>query len=168
MFDIIRIGKIHRIDYINGTASVIYNDRNNQPSPQLPFFSTMYEMPAIDDMVVVILLPNSSSKGFILGTPWHARKKPSLSGAGLFVKTFSDGAYIKYDSKTRKMEVSAENIIFDSVSAENVTVKGKLTAQSVETKQLSTKELSVETAQIKNLNVTGTATGQFTSSKEDV
>lgn len=168
MFDIVRIGKIHRIDYKNGTASVIYNDRNNQPSPQFPFFSATYEMPAIDDMVVVILLPNSSSKGFILGTPWHARKKPSLSGAGLFVKTFSDGAYIKYDSKTGKMEVSAKNIILKSVSAESVTVKGKLTAKTVETKQLSAEELTVDTAQIKNLNVTGTATGQFPSGKEDV
>ena len=168
MQDIIRIGKIHTIDYTKGTASVLYSDRNNQPSPQLPFLSTMYDMPAVDDTVVVVLFPNSTSKGVILGVPWSTRKKPPIFGAGIFYKAFSDGSYIKYDVKTKKMEISAPNIVLESVTAENISVKEKLTATSIEVKKLVSDELFAETANIKNLNVTGKATGSFQTGQEDV
>ena len=168
MFDIIRIGKIHTIDYANAMASVIYSDRDNQPSPKLPFFSFAYEMPQVDDTVVVILLPNSTSKGFILGVPWSVVKKPSVSGSGIFYKEFQDGSYIKYNSKDKTMEVSAPNIKLKSVTAENVTAD-ELIADNVETKSLRAENLFAETAEIINLNVTGTATGNFqiTGSKGD-
>lgn len=168
MFDIIRIGKIHIINYANGTASVIYNDRNNQPSPQFPFFSFAYDMPKVNDTVVVILLPNSTSKGFILGVPLGG-KRPSVSGMGVFYKEFSDGSYVKYDSKSKTMEISAPNVMLKSISAEKVKVKDELVADEIETKVLRTKKLVTDTAEIVNLNVTGTATGDFKNedSKED-
>ena len=89
MGDIIRIGKIHTIDYARGTASVIYTDRNNEPSPSFPFFSFAYEMPKVDETVVVILLPNSTTKGFIVGVPWSGKKISAVSGQGIFYKEFS-------------------------------------------------------------------------------
>lgn len=174
MSDCIRIGKIHAIDYKNGTASVIYSDRNNQPSPYFPFFSFTYEIPKVDETVVVILLSNSTSKGFIVGVPWSSKKKPTVSGSGIFYKEFPDKSFIKYDSKSRTMEVSAKNIRLHEVTAENVTVKGKLNAREViaenalitKLEVLETaafKDLSVSgTANIENLNVTGTASGNFT------
>lgn len=168
--DIVRIGKIHVIDYENGTASVIYNDRNKQPSPQFPFFSFAYEMPRIDDTVVVLLLPNSVSKGFILGVPWSARRKPVDGGAGIYHKEFSDGTYVRYNPDTRTMEVSAPNVILKSITADNVEVKEKLIADKVNVNTLQAVEIAAKTANIVNLNVSGTATGNFpgASSEESV
>lgn len=160
MLDIIRIGRIHTIDYENGTASVMYSDRNNQPSPQFPFFSSAYDMPQVDDMVVVLLLPNSTSKGFILGVPWSAKKKPSGGAAGVFYKKFHDGAYIKYNSKTKTMEISATNVMFQSIVADNVIAK------DISTKTLKAEKIEADTATIINLNVTGAALGNFPAGKE--
>ena len=173
MGDMIRVGRISSIEYRAGTASVVYTDRNNEVSPHFPFFSLCYEMPKIDEMVVVIMLPNSSTKGFIIGVPFSSKKVPSKNGSGIFFKEFSDGASILYDPKTKSLSVSADRITVSSMTAQNVTVKGILTAEKAEIKELSAetvtvsesaklKNLTVEgTAKISNLVVTGTAVGQF-------
>ena len=56
-----------------------------------------------------------------------------------------------------------------SISAEKVKVKDELVADEIETKVLRAKKLVTDTAEIVNLNVTGTATGDFKNedSKED-
>ncbi len=141
LVDVIRVGKIHTINYASGTASVVYNDRNNQPSPQFPFISFAYDMPKVDDTVVVLLLPNSTSKGFILGVPWSV--------------------------KTKTMDISAPNIKLKSVVADSVTVNKEIIAKSIETKTLKAENLAVETAEIVNLNVTGAASGNFPVNEED-
>ena len=173
MGDIIRIGKIHTIDYARGTASVVYTDRNNEPSPSFPFFSFAYEMPKVDETVVVILLPNSTTKGFIVGVPWSGKKIPSENGQGIFYKEFSDGAFVKYNAKTKTMEISADKIKLKAVTAESVTVTGKMTAKTViaesatidnltVTESASFADLTVSgTAKINNLDVSGTASGNF-------
>ena len=123
-------------------------------------------MPQVDDMVVVLLLPNSTSKGFILGVPWSIKKKPSGGTAGVFYKEFPDGTYIKYNSKTKTMEISAPNVRFQSLVADNVTVKKKLVAKDISTKTLKAEKIEADTATIVNLNVTGEALGNFPAGKE--
>ena len=173
MDQIVRIGKISTIDYTRGTASVIYTDRNNEPSPNFPFFSFAYDMPKVDDTVVVLLLPNSTTKGFILGVPWSGTRIPEESGQGVFYKKFSDGAYVKYDAKTKQMDVAADRVVMGSVKADIVEVIGQLEAEAVITKTLSADNVNVKKsasmnnlnvsglASIHNLDVSGTATGNF-------
>lgn len=133
MKDIVRIGKISTIDYEAGMASVVYTDRNNEPSPNFPFFSLCYEMPKLDDTVVVLLLPNSTTKGFILGVPFSKKKLPSKSGQGIFYKEFQDGTHILYDPKTKKMEVTAKNLVLhgnvkaDTIEADTLIIKKIIT-----------------------------------------
>ncbi len=141
MADTVRIGRISSINYEKGTASVIYTDRNNEPSPNYPFFSSFYEMPKVDDTAVVILLSNSTSKGFILGIPWSAANAPERTGKGIFYKRFQDGAYVMYDPQKKEMVISAENIVLNSVTTDNLKVTG--------------------TATIENLTVTGRASGHY-------
>ena len=40
MSDIIRVGYISNVNYAEGTAQVVYKDRDNAVSPYLPFAST--------------------------------------------------------------------------------------------------------------------------------
>ena len=140
MENMIRIGKISTIDYERGMASVVYPDRNNEPSPDFPFFSTIYEMPKADDMVVVILLPNSASRGFILGVPWSNVNIPLETGKGIFCKHFSDGAYVRYNANTREMEVSAEQVKIKSLTVEELTVSGNAKIPSLESAIAKTEE----------------------------
>ena len=124
MSDIVRVGKISTINYEAGTASVTYEDRNNEVSPQFPFFSSSYEMPKVDEQAVVIMLPNSTTKGFIIGVPFSGKKIPSESGPGIFFKEFSDGTFILYDPKRKMLHVEADKIKLSSIAAESITVDG--------------------------------------------
>ena len=162
MEDIIRIGKISTVNYAAGTASVIYTDRNNEVSPSFPFFSLVYEMPKVDDTVVVIMLPNSTTKGFILGVPFSGKKIPAENGQGIFYKEFQDGTSILYNPKTQNMEVSTKKITLKSVAADSLTVKGEIKAKTITAEKITADDLEVSgTAKIKNLEVSGTATGHF-------
>lgn len=162
MEDIIRIGKISMVNYAAGTASVIYTDRNNEASPYFPFFSFAYEMPKVDDTVVVVMLPNSTTKGFILGVPFSGKKIPAENGQGIFYKEFHDGTNILYNPKTKNMEISTNKITLKSVTANSLTVKGEIKAKTIMADEIEVENLEVSgTAKIKNLEVSGTATGHF-------
>lgn len=162
MKDIIRIGKISTINYAAGTASVVYTDRNNEASPSFPFFSMVYEMPKVDDTVVVIMLPNSTTKGFILGVPFSGKKIPVENGQGIFCKEFHDGTSILYNPKTNNMEISTKKITLKSVTADSLTVNGKIKAKTIKAEKITADDLEVSgTAKINNLEVSGTVTGHF-------
>lgn len=133
MQDVVRLGRISTIDYARGLASVIYPDRNDEPSPEFPFFSMAYEMPKTDDLVVVLLVPNSTMKGVILGIPWGSSNVPSWGGKGIFHKQFSDGAYVRYNSSTKEMEVSAETVKIKHLMIEKLEVSGTAQIPHLET-----------------------------------
>ena len=162
MEDIIRIGKISTVNYAAGTASVIYTDRNDEVSPYFPFFSLAYEMQKVDDTVVVVMQPNSTTKGFILGVPFSGKKIPAENGQGVFYKEFHDGTSILYDPKTKNMDISTNKITLKSVTADSLTVKGEIKAKTITADEIEVENLEVSgTAKIKNLEVSGTATGHF-------
>lgn len=158
MKDLVRIGKISTINYNAGTASVTYTDRNAETSPQFPIFSAAYEMPEIDDTVVVLMLPNSGTKGFIVGVPFSSRNVPEVSGEGVFCKKFHDGTKIVYNPVTKTLSVNAEEIKLEAINADSVTVSGAVKAKSFEADELTAGKVTVtESALFKDLTVTGTA-----------
>ncbi len=156
MFDTVRVGRISTIDYVAGTASVIYTDRNNEISPQFPFFSMFYEMPKLDEMAVVIMQSNSRTRGFIVGVPYSGKKVPSRNGQGIFYKEFSDGTSILYDPKEKMLSIHADKVTFKSITADNLTVKGKLEAGSIKAEKAVIGELIVD---VINLNKSTEADG---------
>lgn len=158
MKDLVRIGRVSTVDYKAGTASVIYTDRKNETSPQFPVFSAVYEMPKVDDTVVVIMLPNSGTKGFIVGVPFSSRNKPKVTGQGIFCKVFQDGTKIVYDPADKTLSVEAREIRLESLTAENVTVSGLLSAENIEAGAVTAGSVTVtESASFKDLSVSGTA-----------
>lgn len=165
MLDIIRIGRIHTIDYENGTASVMYSDRNNQPSPQFPFFSAAYDMPQVDDMVVVLCFRTQPPRALFLEYIGALRKSRLAAPQECFIKSFRWNVY-KIQFQDQAMEISAPNVRFQSLIADNVTVKKKLIAEDISTKTLKAEKIEADTAKIVNLNVTGEALGNFPAGKE--
>ena len=61
--DTIRIGRISAINYTDGTARIVYTDRDNAVTPELPLLSAEYCMPKVDDLVLVLHLPTGASAG---------------------------------------------------------------------------------------------------------
>ena len=158
MESIVRIGKVTAIDYKKGMASVNYTDKNNAQSLAFPLLNSAYDMPELGDTVVVLLLPNSTTKGFILGSPWSSVKQPEKGGNGIFYKEFPGGAYVKYNEKEKLMEVAADNIKLQLVTAKDLTVNGEIKAKKIVADSIVAEEVEVKkTASFKDLEVSGIA-----------
>lgn len=92
----IRIGRISSVNYAKGTARVVYSDKNNATTPMLPILSYEYNMPEIDDLVLVLNTSNGKGEAVIIGSFW-GQKLPDESGKGLYKKNLckSGDAYLK-------------------------------------------------------------------------
>lgn len=88
----IRVGKVSSINYAAGTVRVVYQDKSEKGTAELPVFCGMgeYQMPKIDDQVLVLHLSNDSSIGIVMGGFWSNKKSPMQSGPGTYQKKFND------------------------------------------------------------------------------
>ena len=122
MYETIRAGCISAINCEEGTAQVVYKDRDEQVSPYLPFRSNEYNMPDIDALVFVVHLQNGSTKGMIL-IPLFTNEHPPVEGKkGIWRKDFGDGSYLRYDYETLHLD-----IVTHSVKIQQLEIEGDLT-----------------------------------------
>lgn len=128
MSDIVRVGYISAVNYAEGTAQVVYKDRDNAVSPYMPFFSNEFDPPPVETMVYVIHLENGGTRGVILPPPYSNGNRPPEGASGIWRKDFGDGSYIRYDKKEKKLD-----IVTDVVNVEELNISGNLTAKSIKT-----------------------------------
>lgn len=127
MSDTIRAGFISAINYEEGTAQVVYKDRDEQVSPYLPFWSNEYNMPDIDTLVYVVHLENGSTKGMILIPPFTNEHPPVEGKKGIWRKDFGDGSYLRYDYETLHLDIVTHSVKMQELEIEgDLTVGGKV------------------------------------------
>ena len=145
MSDIIRVGYISAINYTDGTAQVVYKDRDNAVSPYMPFFSNEFDPPPVETLVYVVHLENGGTRGVILPPPYAEGKRPPEGVAGIWRKDFGDGSYIRYDKKTKRLDVVSDSVNVEGLNVSgnlavggNATVTGRISAGSISAKSIST------------------------------
>ena len=75
--DSIRVGRISSIDYKKGCADVYFEDEENVIYSELPFLAFEYNMPKVNDLVLVVAQKYAQKKtGFILGPYFNDENKP--------------------------------------------------------------------------------------------
>ena len=65
--NLIRIGRVSAVDYAAGAVEVAYHDRDDSVTAALPMLSSVYQMPAAGDLVLVRHLSSGSEAGVVLG-----------------------------------------------------------------------------------------------------
>ena len=105
MAEVIRVGYISAVNYEEGTAQVIYKDRDNSVSPFMPLWSNEFNPPEIDTMVYVAHLPNGGTRGMIIIPPYTERNRPPEGIKGIWRKDFGDGNYLRYDKETKQLDI---------------------------------------------------------------
>jgi len=119
----IRIGRISSINYKKGTIKVVYPDKSNAVTTELPVlnFCGEYKMPGIGEKVLVLHLSNGTSAGVVLGTFWSGANLPLDAGKGIYKKEYAaekGKAYSRYDEATNDLIFKAGNIKFQTSSGE--------------------------------------------------
>ena len=116
--DILRLGKISTINYKDGTARVLYTDRDKAVTAELPLLSFEYRMPAIDDFVLVCHLPNGGAAGIILGPIWNDNNRPPEGKEGLYRKDLDKTpgkCFLRYDGD--ELQIVAPKLTLASASS---------------------------------------------------
>lgn len=121
MSDMVRVGYISAVNYEEGTAQVVYKDRDNSVSSFMPLWSNEWNPPENDTLVYVLHLPNGGTRGMILVPPYTNGNRPPEGKKGIWRKDFGDGSYIRYDRETKQLD-----LVSDIVQVEELNVSGDL------------------------------------------
>lgn len=134
MSDIVRVGYISAVNYEEGTAQVVYKDRDNSLSPFMPLWSNEWNPPKIDTMVYVVHLQNGGTRGMILVPPYTDGNRPVEGVEGIWRKDFGDGNYIRYDREEKCLDIVSDSIHMESLNITgNLTVDGTIETQTIKT-----------------------------------
>lgn len=118
--EIIKWGRVSSIDPENATARVVFSDRDNIVSYDLPIiftntgFAKFYSMPKVGQPVKCSFLGTGLEDGFIDGSFYNSENKPTKTGNVHYV-AFDDGALVEYDAdaKTITLKSGGGGVIID-------------------------------------------------------
>lgn len=68
LFNLVRVGRINTLDKLNGNCRVLFDDKDNLVSAELPIMENVdLDKLNIGDQVLCIFLPNGIQQGFCFG-----------------------------------------------------------------------------------------------------
>lgn len=126
--NLIRIGIVSSINEEGGTVRVIYDDKDNMVSDELPLLNSEYNMPDIGAQVLCIFLPNGLQQGFCLGGFYSDLNAPPVQNKNIYLKQFDDGTSIQYDKTSKQLTVNSKNAV---IINGNVQVNGNIVATGI-------------------------------------
>lgn len=134
MGESVRIGKVSKVNYKDGTIEVTYPDRDDAVTDAFPVcsFNGEYKMPEIGKEVLVLHLSNGSTAGIVLGPYWNEENRPAVSGKDVYRQEMANEpgkAYTQYKDGTVEVRGPALRLTCSSGSitaAQLLQMKAKL------------------------------------------
>ena len=101
---LVRVGKVSSVNQTTATARVVFDDRDNLVSAELPVLQSsclankFYGLPDVGDSVVCLMMPNDpNGSGFVLGSFYHQNNPPPAQVQDTSMIKFGDGSFISFD-----------------------------------------------------------------------
>ena len=119
--NLFRVGKVSSVNPDNDTVRVVFPDKNNMVTAELPVLNRGskvvkdYWLPDIGEQVLCLFLPNGNSQGFCVGSYFSDVDAPVVMDANIRRQDFGDGTYIEYNRSTHELTINCVG---------NVTIKG--------------------------------------------
>ena len=124
----IRIGRVSSVNKKDGTCRVVYKDKDNAVTMELPLFcfTGEYRYPEIDSLVLVAHLSNGSAAGIVMGGFWSDEKRPADRTAD-WRKELSDDAYMALKDGTLTIKADKIKLITEEneIDADEIQLKGE-------------------------------------------
>lgn len=124
---IIMVGEVSAIYPEKARARVIFQDRDNKTSKELPIVYMrahdikVYAMPCVGEQVLCTFLGNGLEEGFIVGSYYNDQIEPPRKEAHLKVIEFSTGDYIEYDGHKKLFTIHGDVHITGTVEIDKNT-----------------------------------------------
>lgn len=114
-----RAGIVSSVNPASMTARVVFPDKDNLQSAELPILtmgalgSKLYWMPKVGDHVACLFFQNSSSLngGVILGSYFTDENPPNAASEGVVRFDFSDGTVIEYNENASSLTINCAGTI---------------------------------------------------------
>lgn len=127
--NMIRVGVVSSVNEKNGTVKVVFDDKDNLVSAELPLLSHEYSIPEIKQQVLCLFLANGLQQGFCLGSFYSLISMPPVQDKNIYYKKFDDGTWIQYDKVTKELNINATgtvNIIGNLKVQGNINATGSI------------------------------------------
>ena len=108
--------------YPQSITQRVYEDRDDSVTSELPFLALQYNIPKVDDLVVVACFSNGTVSGVILGPVYNSANTPHEGGAGIFRQEMSNNvneAVMSYSEKKQTIILRAPKIEFEGYGYED-------------------------------------------------
>lgn len=115
----IRIGKVSSVNYTAGTVRVVYPDKSDKSTAELPVFCGFgkeYQMPDVGDLVLVVHLSNDSSMGIAVGKFWNQTMAPPKGGADVYYKEFQKEGASFLEAAAGILRIHAASLVLEDSS----------------------------------------------------
>ncbi|MGG1442166.1 phage baseplate assembly protein V [Brevibacillus laterosporus] len=111
--NLIRVGRVSVVYPERCTARVLFDDRDNLVSSELPMLgrgslsNKDYWLPDVNEMVWCLFLPTGNQQGVILGTIFNKEDPPppDIQDKDKRHLLFGDGTSIEYDRKNHTLTI---------------------------------------------------------------
>ena len=120
---LVRVGKVSAVIPERCACRVVFNDRDNLVSAELPVLQSsclnnkFYGLPDVGDSVVCLMIPNDpNGSGFVLGSFYHEKNPPPAQSQDISMIQFGDGSFISFDREKGDLIISV---------AGNIKINGK-------------------------------------------
>ena len=137
--DTIRQGVVSSINYETGRVRVVYNDKNDTVTQELPLLTFEYDMPRVGEQVYVAHQSNGAENGLVLCRHWRDDEIPEEYGPHIWRKELRDeaGSFIKFDrgSHTLTINVAGSEDVSVNISAAKdiyVATSGSVTVRAAD------------------------------------
>lgn len=123
--NIFMIGKVSAIYPERATARVIFEDRDDMTSKELPIVFTrafgveIYAMPNVGEEVTCLFLPNGPEEGFIMGGYYNKKNPPPANNGNIKVIKFNSGDYIEYNETSGVFTIRGNVLISGELNVTN-------------------------------------------------
>ena len=111
---LIRFGKVSEVIPERCACRVVFEDRDNLVSAELPILqpsclqNAFYSLPDINDNVVCLMTPNDTqgNSGFVLGSFYTEKNLPPAQDENISMIKFSDGTTLSYNRQSHLLSVN--------------------------------------------------------------
>lgn len=131
--NIVRVGVVSSVGDAAGSARVVFDDRDDMVSFDLPVMQRQslqnkdYAMQDVGEQVVCLFLPSGVEQGFVLGSLYSSKEARPADSRDVRRVQFSDGTAIEYNRATHVLTAAVQgNVVVTATGNINASADGEV------------------------------------------